>query len=376
MGYMPRYKTDRVGVYFRVGTRIGGAGDERIYYVTYKKGDKMVEVKAGRQFADQMTPAKAARFRSNLIEGREQTHEEKREEARKKVWNFNTLWEEYAATKEKGKSLETDRLRYEKHIKKALGKKKPTELVPLDLERLRRVECNGLAPQTQKHVIALVVRLARFGQKQGVCEGLKFIPTLPEVRNEKTEDLTPMEARKLLEVLREWPQQDTASIFMLAMVTGMRRGEIFKLKWEHVDFRRETIKIVDPKRGEDAFIPLNEAAKNIIMNLPEPKGGVKSEYVFPGRSGGPRKSIQHASQKIREAAGLPKDFRMCHGLRHYFASELANSGQVEMHVLQKLMTHKTPRMTQRYAHLRDDALKQASGIASNIVNGGSLKLLK
>jgi integrase len=67
---------------------------------------------------------------------------------------------------------------------------------------------------------------------------------------------------------------------------------------------------------------------------------------------------------------------MCHGLRHYYASELANSGQVEMHVLQKLMTHKTPRMTQRYAHLRDDALKQASSIAANIVNGGSLKLVK
>lgn len=147
--------------------------------------------------------------------------------------------------------------------------------------------------------MALVVRLARFGQKQGVCEGLKFIPTLPEVHNEKTEDLIPKEAKKLLQVLREWPQQDTAGIFLLAMVTGMRRGEIFKLKWVDIDFRRETIKIVDPKRGEDAFIPLNEAARDIILNLPERKDGMQSEYVFPSRDGGPRKSIQHASRKIR-----------------------------------------------------------------------------
>jgi integrase len=371
-----RIKTGKPGVFYRMRRRIGGPGEERVYYVVYKKDGKLVEAKAGRQYKDQMTPAKASRFRSNLIEGREQTPEEKRVESRKKVWNLNALWDEYAGTKEKNKALETDRLRYEKHIKKPLGKKEPSELVPLDLERLRRVQCKHLSPQTQKHIIALVVRLARFGQKQGVCEGLKFIPTLPEVHNEKTEDLTPKQAKRLLEVLREWPQQDTAGIFLLAMVTGMRRGEIFKLKWDDIDFRRETIRIVDPKRGEDAIIPLNDAARDIILNLPDRKQGQDSEYVFPARDGGPRKSIQHASRKIREAVGLPNDFRMCHGLRHYYASELANSGQVEMHVLQKLMTHKTPRMTQRYAHLRDDALKQASSIAANIVNGGSLKLVK
>ena len=49
-----------------------------------------------------------------------------------------------------------------------------------------------------------------------------------------------------------------------------------------------------------------------------------------------------------------------HGLRHVFASTLASSGKVDMYTLQKLLTHKSPIMTQRYAHLRDDALKRAS----------------
>ena len=40
-----------------------------------------------------------------------------------------------------------------------------------------------------------------------------------------------------------------------------------------------------------------------------------------------------------------------------------------MYTLQKLLTHKDPRMTQRYAHLRDEALKEASNLASEIVNG-------
>ena len=57
-----------------------------------------------------------------------------------------------------------------------------------------------------------------------------------------------------------------------------------------------------------------------------------------------------------------------HGLRHVYASMLASSGKVDMYQLQKLLTHKDSRMTQRYAHLRDEALKRASGVADDILS--------
>ena len=47
---------------------------------------------------------------------------------------------------------------------------------------------------------------------------------------------------------------------------------------------------------------------------------------------------------------------------------LASSGQVDMYTLQKLLTHKGPSMTQRYAHLRDDALQRAANLAGDIIN--------
>jgi integrase len=47
---------------------------------------------------------------------------------------------------------------------------------------------------------------------------------------------------------------------------------------------------------------------------------------------------------------------------------LASSGQVDMYTLQKLLTHKSPQMTQRYAHLRDETLKKASNLAGNLIN--------
>ena len=46
---------------------------------------------------------------------------------------------------------------------------------------------------------------------------------------------------------------------------------------------------------------------------------------------------------------------------------LASSGQVDMYTLQKLLTHKSPSMTQRYAHLRDDALQRAANLDGDII---------
>ena len=46
---------------------------------------------------------------------------------------------------------------------------------------------------------------------------------------------------------------------------------------------------------------------------------------------------------------------------------LASSGQVDMYTMQKLLTHKSPLMTQRYAHLRDETLKQASYLMEELV---------
>jgi hypothetical protein len=93
----------------------------------------------------------------------------------------------------------------------------------------------------------------------------------------------------------------------------------------------------------------------------------ESPYVFSGKDGGRRIDINKPVNAIRKAAGLPKNFRPLHGLRHVYASMLASSGQVDLYTLQKMLTHKDPRMTQRYAHLRDEALQRASDVAGSLL---------
>lgn len=72
------------------------------------------------------------------------------------------------------------------------------------------------------------------------------------------------------------------------------------------------------------------------------------------------------AQRVKKNAGLPDDFRPLHGLRHAYASHLISSGKVDLYTLQKLLTHSSPKMTQRYAHLADDALRKAAQIADTI----------
>ena len=152
----------------------------------------------------------------------------------------------------------------------------------------------------------------------------------------------------------------------LALFTGMRRSEMLKLKWEHINFERNFITIKDPKGGQDAVIPLNDAARAALLSMPRVSD---SPFVFPGRQGKARTDIHKATRAIADAAGLPKDFRPLHGLRHYFATTLASSGKVDLYHIQQLLTHKSSAMTQRYAKIRNDALREASNVISETLPG-------
>ena len=135
-------------------------------------------------------------------------------------------------------------------------------------------------------------------------------------------------------------------------------------------FQRGFIAIKNPKGGVSQKIPMNEQARQVLENHPKTEG---KENIFLRPDGEPFTDIRRRVNPIKEAAGIPADFRALHGLRHTYASMLASSGQVDIYTLQKLLTHKSPVMTQRYAHLRDEALKNASTLAGKIIDAATNK---
>ncbi len=365
-----RMKTKYPGVFFREAERIGGNGIEKVFYIVFKKEGKVKEEKVGRQFVDDMSPARAAGIRAERIEGKRESRKETRirQKAEKIAdagkWTIDKLFTEYMKGRADNKSRKTDTGRYEKHIKPHFENKEPNELLPLDVDRIRINLSKKLSPQTVSHILNLLIWTINFGVNKNLCEGIRFKIQKPSVDNIKTEDLTPEQLSSLLQAIDRDIHAQAGAIMKLALFTGMRRSEMFRLKWSDINSEKSYIEIKNPKGGKDQTIPLNDAAKVLLLNQPK----TDSEYVFPGRDGKIRTDIKKAVNKIRDDAGLPKTFRALHGLRHVYASMLASSGQVDMYTLQKLLTHKSPAMTQRYAHLRDDTLKKASNLAGTLIN--------
>ena len=363
-----RFKTQYPGVHFIV-SRPGTPNEDRVFYIDYRMAGKRLQEKAG--FASKgMTAAKANNMRSDRMRGKEPSNKARRaaEEATKQAeagrWTVDRIFYSYMENRRQNKAWNVDRLRYEKYLKQTFGAKEPAEIAPLEVDRVRLRLLKKLSPQTVKHVLNLFTWTINYATKKNLCGGLKFHVQKPTVSNNKTEDLTQEQLQRLVAAIEADPNTQVGNLMKMALFTGMRAGELFRLEWSHVDFDRGFIRIVAPKGGVDQTIPLNDAARHVLKAHPRAEG---TPYIFPGANGGRRVTARVGANRIKKRAGLPADFRPIHGLRHVFASNLASSGKVDMYVLQRLLTHKNPIMTQRYSHLRDSALRDASNLAGELV---------
>ena len=377
MAASQRHSTKYPGVFYRIVRRISSQKDttEKVFYIVFKKNGKIYEEKVGRQFADNMTEAKAAIIRSERIEGKRLSRQEIKhaqeqaalEEQRKTT--IGKIWEEYQVLRKSKKSLITDQYNFSNHLQ-GFSNKKPDELRTLDIEKLRNeLENKKLSLASVKHILVLLRMLINWGVKQGMCKQpdpslLTF--DMPKLDNERTEMLTPEQLMAYQRAIDEELDQNAAAIFKLALVTGMRKGALLALKWEDCDFENMMITLRGDaaKKGKTDKIPMNDAASKVLQSIDR----TDSPFVFPGKNGGQRVEIKRMARRIKERAGLPADFRPMHGLRHTYASLLASSGKVDLYTLQKLMTHSSPKMTQRYAHLADEALKRAASVINEVLS--------
>ncbi|GAB6059726.1 tyrosine-type recombinase/integrase [Desulfonatronum parangueonense] len=392
-----RHKTQYAGVYYVEVPRLGGPGTEKSFIVSYRdKSGKQIEARVGRQYRDGMNPKQASIERGKLIEGKTLAPKQEREkriaeeeairiasEAEKNRPTMARLWEEFYTAKSDRKSLNSEVGRWNLHLAPFLADKMPNELLTLDIQRINMSMRNkGLFPQTRKHVLVLLKRIINYAVDMGRIDppySAKFkidVKTeIGKIDNETTEDLTPDQLRQFLDVVQNAPDTDRqgSDVMRLALATGMRKSELFKLRWDDINFDKQHIRITGPKGGKTETIPLNSTARAIFesiqrVQIVEDGCQVYSPWVFPGRN-----PLNHVSclkrqvQNIRKAAQLPEGFRPLHGLRHTFACALISSGKVDLATLQKLLTHKSPQMTLRYAKVRCERLSNASSVMDDIL---------
>ncbi len=190
---MKRIKTEYPGVYYISGKAKTNNQPERIYYINYYKEGIRKEEKAGRQFQNQMTPARANNLRSLRIEGKELTNEEKREQKRnvnlvKNVMTVEKLWNEfYYQKKVEGlKSLKDDKGRYNNHIKSIFGDLEPDKITSKQVDELKNKISEYLKPATVKQVLVLLKRILNYGIKKQLIKPVLLNIEMPKVNNIKT----------------------------------------------------------------------------------------------------------------------------------------------------------------------------------------------
>lgn len=321
-----------------------------------KKYRVCVSVKGQRvtRVVDNLTIARQtqAAIQGDMVRGEFEINPKK-----KKVPTLNEVWAKYLPfAQENKKSWKDDSWYYHKHIEGRFGEKALDSISPIDVERMKKeLRDGGYAGQTVKHQLAILRRIYNMARRWGIYSGENPIDRveMPKIDNQITEFLKGEEINRLFEVLEGWPCKESSALIKIALFSGLRKGEILRLTWKDVNFEQGMVTLRKPKGGRTTTIPISSQALDVLNGLKP-----TSPYVFPGPGGKQKASFRGPWYKIRQAAGLPDNFRF-HGLRHHFASVLASSG-VEILVLGKLLTHKSLAMTQRYAHLAPGVLKDAA----------------
>lgn len=164
-------------------------------------------------------------------------------------------------------------------------------------------------------------------------------------------------------------------LFLTAMRTGMRQGEILGLRWEDIDWKRGVIfvrnslydeKLYPTKSYASRDVPMTSDLFGTLLNL---KQKAKSEYVFPAEDGSSlhRKTLTRPLVTALRKSGV-KRIRF-HDLRHTYASHLVMAG-VPIKTVQELLGHSDLKMTLRYAHLTPQCKKEAvAALEGKILDG-------
>jgi integrase len=224
------------------------------------------------------------------------------------------------------------------------------------------MRAKGYAGGTTNHVLVLLRYVFNLARKWNV-PGASVNPTaglatVPEVHRQRF--LTPEETQRLIGSIHADKNQIAAKAIMLLLLTGARRREVTRARWEDVDREKRTLLVPISKSGKPRTIALNAAAIALLRTAASDSA---SPYVFPTQLSG----LFCPWNRIRRRAGLA-DVRL-HDLRHSFASFLVNQG-VSLYVVQNLLGHTQARMTQRYAHLAPQTLLDAAEVAAVVIQPG------
>jgi integrase len=241
----------------------------------------------------------------------------------------------------------------ENHLHSAFGSVRLAEIRRADVQRYitqrtGRVGTGSVIKEFNvlKHMLNLAVQweLIAANHAHGVRP--------PKAPAGRVRYLQPTEVKALLAACPAWLQP----VVLLLLATGMRRGELLKLRWLDVDRAGNRFLLPQTKNGEARIVWLNALACGALDSLPRAKNARPTDTVLPRTELYEPHNVSVAFLRACRRAKI-EDFRL-HDLRHTCASWMRMQG-ADIHVVAQQLGHKDLRMAIRYQHLAPTFLQDA-----------------
>ena len=231
--------------------------------------------------------------------------------------------------------------------RRAIGGRTISKLTSADIALYRDERLREVAPASVLRELNLLSHAIDIATKEWGLP-LPYNPAKlvrrPIVRNERSRRLMEGEEVRLLAACDIGRTTWMKPLIVLALETGMRRGELLDLKWTEVNLSRRTAHVRRSKNGEPRAVPLTRRATATLAEMQETTPDLTGPVVPVSGN-----AVRLAFERIRARAGLA-DVRF-HDLRHEAISRLFEFGLRELEVAE-ISGHRELRMLRRYTHLR------------------------
>ena len=321
----------------------------QIWYVDYYYDGRRIRKKVG---SEKDAENALAAIKADILRGEYRF----RKDRKIRYENFAKEYLDYAKVNKRSWGRDESSL---KRLLPFFGNLLLSKITPRHIEEYKRVRLDKVKPGTVnrelaslKHMFTIAEKLGRFDGKNPVKQ-VKFL----QERQYVMKILDREEINRLIDAAAD----HLKPILIIAVSTGMRKGEIFNLRWSDIDFIAHYIHIKETKSNVMRKVPMNAVVAATLKNIER-----KSEFIFPSSWSKKHKHINDVFRLLKAAckkAGI-RDLRF-HDLRHT-AATLMVTGGVPLVTVSQILGHATIHMTMKYAHPTPEDKRKAVNVLASI----------